>query len=414
MTEGMGKTAVCSGCGQPFRIGSARPKFTWKPTDLGEDSWVGVEPPQEKKEIKHCIMCQAPLEEDAIRCLACGANQITGLVHKSRPKPKNDDKVSLWHYLPMRALTALGLAILIGAGVIWGIRGLFTSVAEEGVEMARVRLIQTAAKAVATGMDEVDFLEKFAGKVQDDNLSRYAMMIEAGDPMIRQAAAPLIACGDIRQVAPIVSKVGSPEKNVSDGAIAVLQAIGPRRLVRLSNHAQEDIRLSAALALCHLFGLKTDEADPYGLAERMDEGAKIQRLNDLCRSWPRAVGNFQISIADQPCPNAVSIEQVGRSFYLNIGSASFITAFNMERTFVIPVERWCAATGVAVDSRQIREWVGGTVVISSPFGADWSGEARVTAHRTLSEPPPGCLPIDKLAANQTMTLSVVLKAHSPL
>ena len=41
-TEAMGVTAVCSGCHQSFRIGEARPPFTWKPTSLAEDSWIGA------------------------------------------------------------------------------------------------------------------------------------------------------------------------------------------------------------------------------------------------------------------------------------------------------------------------------------------------------------------------------------
>jgi hypothetical protein len=108
-----------------------------------------------------------------------------------------------------------------------------------------------------------------------------------------------------------------------------------------------------------------------------------------------------------------TIEQVGRTFYLQIGSGTFVSEFDVERTFVIPVERWCAATGAAVDIRQVRNWVGGTIVLSSPFGADWTGEVRITARRTLSEPPPGFLPVDKLAANEAVTLPVALSASSP-
>jgi hypothetical protein len=149
MTEGMGKIAVCSGCGQSFRIGSARPQFAWKSRDIGEDSWVGVEAPQEKKEIKHCIICQAPLDDDAIRCMACGANQVTGLVHRGRLHKTTEDKTPVWTFLPLRAITLLALAVLVGAGVFWLVRGLFTSVAEEGVEMARLRLIKSAAMQIA-------------------------------------------------------------------------------------------------------------------------------------------------------------------------------------------------------------------------------------------------------------------------
>ena len=51
VTEVMGKPAVCSKCKQTFRIGESRPPFQWKPTDLAEASWIGVQPPEEREKL---------------------------------------------------------------------------------------------------------------------------------------------------------------------------------------------------------------------------------------------------------------------------------------------------------------------------------------------------------------------------
>jgi hypothetical protein len=409
MTEGMGKTAVCSGCSQPFRIGSARPQFAWKSSDLGEDSWVGVEAPQEKKEIKHCIICQAPLDDDAVRCSACGANQITGLVHKRRAPAQVEAGSSILSILPMRLIALLLAVALVGAGVFWGIRSLFSSVADSGVELARHRIIMAAAKAVAGGADDAEFSSKFAGRVDNESLPRFLEMLEAGDPMIRKAAPLLIACGKVTQVGPIVAKARSPVKAVAEGAVQVLQAIGARRLVMLSNDADAQVRRSAAEGLCALFSLKADAPAVDELAEAVETAEKVERLNKLCRPWPGAVGTFAIQAGEQPASMTAQVEQIGRSFYLHVGSREFVSDSTAERTFVIPVEQWCAATGVAVDARQVTELISGRVTLTSPFGIGWEGEARVTARKDLSVDPPGFLPVGKLHREETVTLPVKLE-----
>lgn len=106
---------------------------------------------------------------------------------------------------------------------------------------------------------------------------------------------------------------------------------------------------------------------------------------------------------------AAVVDQIGRTFYLRIGSGTVTSDFAAERTFVIPIEQWCAATGVAVDARQVREWIAGTLTLTSPFGAGWQGEARITARKDLSSPPPGFLPVAGLRRDQAATLSVVLE-----
>lgn len=44
-----GVMAVCSACHRAFPIGQKLAPFEWQPTDLAEDSWIGVKPPEEKK-----------------------------------------------------------------------------------------------------------------------------------------------------------------------------------------------------------------------------------------------------------------------------------------------------------------------------------------------------------------------------
>jgi hypothetical protein len=427
----MGVTAVCTGCRQTFRIGSARPPFTWKPTSLAEDSWIGVSPPEEKKEIKHCIICDAPLDEGAVRCLACGAKQITGLVHKSRHQTVKDVKIPIWALLPIKPVLAVLAVVLVGAGIFLAIQKMFSAAVQEGVEMAQVRVIRAAAQPYAAGMDPDEFAVTYAGRVDDRNLPRALEMLNAGDPMIRAAAAPLIACGNVTQVEPIVTKARSDDDAEAAGAVRVLHAIGPRRLVELSCEKDEQLRGPAAEALCLLFRLNADEQTLAALSAAGTAAEKIELLNRLCRPRPLAVGRFAIHIEDhtrdapsdsavgagerassppvQTAPMLAVIEQLGRTFYLKLGHTTFVSDFNAERTFTIPVEKWCAATGVAVDPKEVRNWISGTITLSSPLGSGWQGEARVKALQKLASPPPGFLPVGKLERNDIVTLPVVLE-----
>ncbi|HOA73093.1 MAG TPA: hypothetical protein PL151_00815 [Phycisphaerae bacterium] len=408
-TEAMGVTAVCSGCHQSFRIGEARPPFTWKPTSLAEDSWIGVEPPEEKKEIKHCIICDAPLGDDAIRCLACGANQITGLVHKPRNRPVQDVKAPFWALLPIKPLIVVAVVAAIGMGVFVAIKSMFKAAVDDGLEMAQVRMIRKAAQDLANGMDPDDFAVTHAGRVTDKNLPRALEMLNAGDAMIRAAAAPLIACGKITQVQPIVDKAKSTDAALASGAIQILQALGPRRLVELSVDDQAEVRRPAAEALCLLFKIPLDDRTLEMLSSADAPARRIDQLNRLCRAWPRAVGTFSLVMGEEVAPLPAVIEQIGRTFYLQIGTGRFVSEFDTERTFVIPVEKWCAATGVAVDPKEVRSWISGTLTLASPYGAGWEGELRVQALRKLASAPPGFLPVGELDGNETVVMPVVLQ-----
>ncbi len=407
MTEGMGKTAVCTGCGQAFWIGSARPKFQWKSTHLGEDSWIGVAPPEEKKEIKHCIMCQAALEEGSVTCLACGANQVTGVVHRRRPVVK-DAGSSIWALLPVRKILIAAAAVAVAAGVWYGLKAMLHGVAQEGVELARQRIVMDAARHLADGGDEWSFGEKFSGRVTDENLERFLLMLGANDPNIRKAAPLLIACGTVTQVGPIVALARSDDPTKAQAALAVLREIGPRRLVDLSGHESEAVRRPAAQALCLLSGLADDQPTVAELAEPVPAAEKAGRLNRLCRPWPQASGQFRLYVGDDEAPMPASVVQYGRIFYLRLGTGEFRSSAEQERMFSIPLERWCAATGVAVDAKEVRNWISGSVVLTSPLGTGWQGTARVTARRDLSESPPGFLPTGPLERDQAVSLAVRL------
>ena len=60
MTEAMGKTAVCTGCNESFRIGEQRVPFQWKDTDLSEDSWIGGTCPKGEEGESAVLHVQCP------------------------------------------------------------------------------------------------------------------------------------------------------------------------------------------------------------------------------------------------------------------------------------------------------------------------------------------------------------------
>jgi hypothetical protein len=275
--------------------------------------------------------------------------------------------------------------------------------------MAHVRVIRAAAQHLADGMDPDDFAVKYAGRVDDKNLPRVLEMLNAGDAMIRAAAAPLIGCGKVTQVKPIVDKAKSAEPAIAAGAIKILQAVGPKRLVELSSHDQAKLRRPAAEALCLLFKIPVDDGTLESLSSAGAPAERTDQLNKLCRTWPRAAGSFSVVVGEEVAPLPATIEQVGRTFYLEIGTGRFVSEFSAERTFIIPVDKWCAATGVAVNPKEVRSWISGTLTLASPYGAGWEGELRVKALRKLSTAPPGFLPIGELDRNETMVLPVALE-----
>jgi len=404
-TEGMGKTAVCTGCHQTFRIGQVRLPFQWKQVDLGEDSWIGVEAPKEKKELRNCIMCQAPLDDDTITCPECGANQVTGVVRRPQPRQVEGRPPAL-SALPWKLIAGLAALAALGIGTYWVFKAATTSAIDSGEKVAHMATARLAAEHLDKGGDEASLAAQFAGRVDDQTLPVFLDMLSAARPDIRQAAAMLIGCGNVTNLRPILNVAGGATGR--EQGMAVLEAIGPRRLAVLSNHEQADVRRAAAEALCAVNGLKPEAETLDQLAERTSREDKIGRLNELCRPYPAATGRFTVTINDQTSPFAAGIEQIGTWFYLKLDKAEFHTEPGQTRTFEIPIERWCVATGVALDAGALRRMLTGSVRLVSPIGASWQGTATVTAKARLDPPLPGFLPIDPPAVGQTVEAEVRL------
>jgi hypothetical protein len=402
----MGKTAVCTGCQKTFRIGQVRLPFEWKQKDLGEDSWIGVEAPKEKKELKNCIICQAPLPDGSISCPECGANQVTGIARRPAPKAA-DVKPPVWSMLPMRLIVAAAVLLVIGGGAYWSCRYLSRSAVESGEQAAWRGVVMQATEHLARGEDESSLAAEFGGRVNDENLPVFIGMLSAGRQDVRRAAGLLIGCGDITRIRLVLDLLENDATR--EAGRATLEAVGNRRLVRLSNHEDQSVRQAAAEALQILCDLKPDQKQLSQLAERMTDAAKIDRLNGMCRPWPEATGRFSVFIAEQSSPFVVGVEQIGTCFYLRMQSAEFKSSYGRERLFEIPLDRWCAATGTAVDASAVRRILGGTVTLASPLGAAWSGVIRLTVRGNVQPPLPGFLPVEPPPAGQTVEVPVYLK-----
>ncbi|HSW43970.1 MAG TPA: hypothetical protein VLM89_00165 [Phycisphaerae bacterium] len=390
VTEVMGRQAVCHNCHITFVIGQERPPFTWKPTDLAEDSWIGVEPPREKPELRHCIICEAPLKPGTVRCPECGANQVTGVVRRGKTPDTPKPQTSLWHLIPWRYLTIALAVTAVGFGTYWAISAFHRQAAAVGDELLDQNLVSKAARFLRDTGDEYDFARQFAGQITDENLTRFVPRLSARDPTIRKASVLLIGHGRFSRLQPIVDAAGDSE--TAQAAREVFQAIGPRRLAELSCDADEVVRAAAADALMILFDLPGGGQTRRQLGEPGSAERKVEILNGLCRPWPEAVGTFQAVIDDRRSPMLFLLEQVGRVFYMNIGMMEFRSTLDGSRVFEIPVEHWCAATGQAVDVVRLRQIIAGSVVLESPYGADWSGRVRLIVKQPLLTELPGFLP----------------------
>lgn len=403
--EAFGRTAVCTRCSRTFKIGESRPPFQWKHTDLAEDSWIGVPEPEEKREMKHCLICDAPLRPEMIRCPECGANQVTGVVHKQRRiEPAS---ASRWESFPLRPVLILLAIALIGGGVFWGIRLLSHKTAEMGEELADSTLAASVAGQLRGGAEPGDLAAKFAGRVTDANLRRFMSGLAAENPEARQAAVLLIGAGRVTHLEPLVAAARGADGRLRGSAREALAAMGPRRVVQLSCHEDEAVRRSAADALSVLFDLSRQDPRAARLDQPMRVEEKITLLNQLCRPWPLLEGPFVARIAEQVSPMTLVVEQVGKGFYLRIGLVEFTSSLEARR-FEIPIHRWCSATGTAVDERSVRELLAGRVLLEAPTGAEWTGWIELTPRRRISGPLPGFLPLPGAQAGQTIRTEIRL------
>ena|GEM_PF-701092 len=410
--EAIGRTAICTQCSESFKIGEARPPFEWKPTDIAEDSWIGVEPPKEKEELKHCIMCEAPMQPGSVVCPACGANQVTGLIHRAKPKVP-EAKVAIWATLPVRMVLLLAAVIAVGAGTMYTVQSLSRSAAETTEQLVHQRTVREAAKYLRDQHDEATFSQRFDGRVNDDNLSIFVRNFDDSDHNVRRAAVLLIAYSTVTQLEPIVSKARPAGDNANaqeqKTAIQTLEAIGLQRILDLSTHDSPDIRQSAAEALCLLADIDCDNETIRQLAETLDRSQKTTTLNDLCRRWPQATGQFAVIVHETEAPFDMFIEQVGQRFFMQIKSVEFQSPAGGQRRFEIPIERWCHATDTTFDTSSIRDAIAGSVQLESPYGEGWDGLITVTAKRELSGTLPGFLPVGPLERGQTVQAKIRLE-----
>lgn len=415
--EAFGRTAVCTKCAQPFKIGASRPPFQWKNTDLAEDSWIGVPEPEEKKPLtKHCITCDAPLRPDMVACPECGTNQVTGVVRKPRGARRSDedDRIPWWTMVPIRPIAIVVAVVLIAAGVFYVAKSLGRKGVELGDEMADAGMVKRAETQLNAGEDETTLAPKFAGVVKDANIQRFANMLASGSPSMRRAVTMLIAEGQQTNLEPVVAVARSEDPAAAQAGLGALWAIGPRRLVELSNHEDADAparaaqaRTQAAKALTMLFALDPADSRIAKLGNAMDAGQKTRLLNEICRPWPELIGTFAVTIGETQSRFTVRVDQVGKAFYLKTGRGEFPTDRGL-RQFTIPIRRWCAATGSAVDARSVGELMSGVVVLTSPTGAKWEGQITVTARRELIPPLPGFLPLEGLRVGQTHEAPILL------
>jgi len=401
-----GKVAVCTCCHKSFKIGASRPSFEWQQADLAEDSWIGVAPPAEEKEYKHCFNCEAPLEEGQVTCPECGISQITGLVRRRKAEPENRKK-SIWLLIPVGKIVVAAVVLGVVLGIYFGIQALYNSAVDVGEQMAENVVIAEAVKHLNLGGDEYTLARTFRGQVTDANLAFYLGKLSSDNPGVRRAAGLLIGCGAITRLEPVVAAAVESDTV----AVWILDAIGTRRLVELSCDDDAQVRRSAARALCLslLFDLGPGDEMFDRLAQADSVDSKIRVLNNICRPYPEAVGTFTVTVGEDKAPFRVRVEQMGRTFYLHVGTFEFRTDYKSKRKFVIPIERWCAATGTAVDVREVRRLVGGSVVLASPMGVGWEGKIGVTIKQLPKGSLPGFLPIKSVERGQRLELPISLR-----
>lgn len=409
--EAFGLTAICTHCDESFRIGDSRPAFREHHDDLAEESWIGVEPPKEKQEAPHCIFCDAMMEAGTAVCPACGRNQITGVVHKVKTQPKaEEEKIPITAMIPWRPVIAVISLLVIAGGVLWISRGLRRSVDTFSETLSDQTLVLRAVKFHREQGDPTAFAETFRGQATDGNLPMLLEKLNTADAGVRQAVAMLIGCGSITRLDLLVDATRNAKLDHWMGD--VLEAMGPHRLVELSNQESENARKNAAELLVTLCGLKRTDETLERLSKRSSSLEKVQTLNELCGTAMNAVGPFVVEIGDARSPFEVQVTQVGPVFYLQAGRDEFRTmAMRRPPAFDIPVERWARATGEGVNLETVRSLLFGKLELR-PAAVGWAGRLRIRVDQSFMGRLPGFLPIENPKGGDSIDLPVRLVRQS--
>lgn len=412
MTEGMGKEVVCKHCEKPFKVGEKRPLESWKIPDLGLDTWIGIEPPDEDDEqerVVHCLMCDVPLKPGTTICTDCGANQITGVVQRRRYREPEPHRKSVGSILPTRWIAVLMLMAAIGAGGIWVIVKIAHSINTATTEVTDIQLINSVGVRLRDGDDLIAIRERFGGRITDKNLPRFVRKLLADKESIARAAQMLIGCGRVNNLQPILALTEENGRG-RDRVAAVLDVIGERRLIELSCDDDEAIRSAAVDALRYFLGehAATDQTirrlrEPTRVADKQDF------YNRLERHRPEATGTFVVQVQGVESEDfQVHIQQFGRTFYLSIGTREFRNRHGDGRNIAITIDRWCEATGQAVDPVAVRDLLGGTVRLSSPHGAGWEGEIELVLRHAANGELPGFLPFEVPKIGESIAVPIRL------
>jgi hypothetical protein len=411
MTEGMGKEVVCKHCNQPFKVGEKRPPQSWKIPDLGLDTWIGIEPPDEEAEeerVVHCIMCDAPLKPGTTICTDCGANQITGVVQRHRYREPEPQRKSIGSILPTRWIAVLMLMAAIGAGGIWVIIKIAHSINTATTEVTDVQLVNSVRERLAAGDDLIAIQERFGGWITDENLPRFVRKLLADKESVARATQMLVGCGLFKDLQPILA-LAEEDVRQRPRVAAVLNVIGERRLIQLSCDDDEAIRKAAVDALRYFLPDHISDNEVFArLMEPTRVADKQDFYNRLGRPWPEATGTFVAEVQGVQSDFQIHIQQFGQTFYCSIGTREFRSNHGGGRNITISIDRWCEATGQVVDPEAVRDLLGGTVRLSSPVGAGWKGTIELVLRQPTERELPGFLPFEVQKVGESMAVPVRL------
>ena len=86
-----------------------------------------------------------------VRCPECGANQVTGVVQKSRSADDDDAAPPLWNKLPTRWIIVTAAVLALGAGVYAVFSWTRSSANQMADQMANESMVTRAAKLLEGG-----------------------------------------------------------------------------------------------------------------------------------------------------------------------------------------------------------------------------------------------------------------------
>ena len=132
------------------------------------------------------------MEPGMVVCSACGANQVTGVVHRPRPKTQ-EVKPHFWSGLPVRSIMLVVVVVAVVFGVYRVINSVGKSAAATAERLVYERMVAAAAKYLRDGGDVSAFGDKFGAQVTGDNLpGLVATTSVASGQVVAKSPAPTV------------------------------------------------------------------------------------------------------------------------------------------------------------------------------------------------------------------------------